>query len=207
MVLSFLATLYLDQYAFSTCDEPQLLAKGKDFAAKAIHLDSRNQHARKAFAWAQILSGEKEKSLEAIERCIAVNPTASSVLGNMGLGMILLGYYETGYSMLTRSQAMHQRPSVYAKFGLALYHYHDNNFEESRKWLARMTPFDIPFSCLLKLSINGYLNCPFDGDEQVAGGLTEEALSTICRIIFDPQFVNKIQNGCKLAGPALKKAI
>jgi TolB-like protein len=207
MVVALLATLYLDQYAFTTCDERQLLAKGKEFAARAIHLDSRNQHARKAFAWAQILSGEKEKSLEAIERCIAVNPTASSVLGNMGLGMILLGYYETGYSMLTRCQAMHQRPSIYSKFGLALYHFQDNNFEESSKWLARMIPFDVQFSSLLKLSINGYLNCPFAADEQVAGELTEEALSTIRRIIFDQQLVDKIVNGCKMAGPALKEAI
>jgi TolB-like protein/Tfp pilus assembly protein PilF len=207
MVISLLATLYLDQYAFSTCDEPQLLAKGKEFAARAIHLDPRNQHAKKAFAWGQILSGEKEKSLEAIERCIALNPTASSVLGNMGLGMILLGDYQTGYSMLRRSQALHQRPSVYAKFGLALYHYQDNNFEESSKWLARMIPFDIPFSCLLKLSINGYMNYPFAADEQLPGNLTEEALSTIGRIIFDRQLVNKIVNGCKMAGLALKEAI
>jgi adenylate cyclase len=207
MVVSILATLYLDEYAFNTCNQPQLLAKGNEFAAKAMQLDPRNQHAKKAFAWGQILSGEKEKSLEAIERCIALNPTASSVVGNMGLGMILLGDYEQGYSMLTRSLSLHQLPPVYTKFGLALYYYHENDFEESSRWLARMIPFDNPFSRLLKLSINGYMNWPVAADERLPGNLNEEASSIVRRIIFDPQLVNKIENGWKMAAVGLKEAI
>jgi TolB-like protein len=207
MLVSLLAKLYLDQYAFGACSEGELLAKGKEFAARAIHLGPRNQHAKKAFAWGHILSGEKEKSLEAIERCIALNPTASSVLGNLGLGMILLGDYEAGYSMISRCQTLHERPPVYAKFGLALYHYQNNDFEESIKWLARMNPFNCPFSCLLKLSIDGYMNCPLAADERLPGNLPEEALGTIRRIVFDPQLVNKIVNGCKMAGLTLKEDI
>ena len=68
LIVSLLAKLYLDKYAFATLTEPELLAKGKEFAAIAISKDPRNQHAKKAFAWGQILSGEKEKSLEAIMR-------------------------------------------------------------------------------------------------------------------------------------------
>jgi TolB-like protein len=207
MVVSILAKLYLDQYAFGTCSEPALLVKGNELAARAIYLDPRNQHAKKAFAWGQILSGEKERSLQEMDRCIALNPAASSVLGNMGLGIILLGEYETGFSMLKRSEALHQRPPVYAKFGFALYHYHNNNFEESGRWLARMVPFDIAFSRLLKLSINGYMNCQVAADEQLPENLYEEALSIVRRIIFDPQLVNKIENGWKMAGFALKEAI
>ena len=200
LVVSLLAKLYLDQYAFATFCEPELLAKGKEFATVAIHLDPRNQHAKKAFAWAQILSGEKQKSLEAIDRCIALNPTASSVLGNMGLGMILLGDYETGYSMLTSCLQLHQRPPVYAKFGFALYHYQNNNFEESGRWLERMTPFDIPFSKLLKLAINGNLNSQVSPQEEWPENLKEEALSIVHRIIFDPELVKKIINGWSMAG-------
>jgi TolB-like protein len=206
MIVSLLATLYLDQYGFATCSEPALLAKGKEFAARAIRLEPRNQHAKKAFAWGQVLSGEKQKSLEAIERCIALNPTASSVLANMGLGMILLGDYETGFSMLKRCLAFHQLPPVYAKFGLALYHYQANNFEESSRWLARMIPFDVPFSRLLKLAIDGYRNFPVSPGEQLPGNLKEEALSIVHRIIFDPQLVNKIVNGWKMAGFELEEA-
>ena len=135
LIVSILSKLYLDQYACAIHHDPELLAKGKQLASKAIQLDPRSQHAQKAFAWGQILSGEKEKSVEAMDRCITLNPTASSVLGNMGLGMICLGDYKAGYSMLTRSLQLHQNPSACAKLGFALYHFQNNNFEESGKWL------------------------------------------------------------------------
>jgi hypothetical protein len=135
-----------------------------------------------------------------IERCIAVNRTASSVFGNMGLGLILLGDYETGHSMLTRCLLLVQRPPVYAKFGFALYHYQNNNFEESNRWLERMTPFDIPFSKLLKLAINGSLNNQIPSEEELADDLKQEALNIVHRIIFDPELVNKIVDGWKVAG-------
>ena len=200
LIVSLLAKLYLDQYAFATFNEPELLAKGKEFATSAIYLDPRNQHAKKAYAWAQILSGEKQKSLEAIERCIALNPTASSVLGNMGLGLTLLGDYETGFSMLSKSLQLHQRPPVYAKFGFALYHYHNNHFEESSRWLERMMPFDIPFLRLLKLAIHGNLRTAISAPEELPAGLKQEALNIVHRIIFDPQLVKKIVKGWKMAG-------
>jgi TolB-like protein len=200
LIVSLLAKLYLDQYAFAAFNEPELLAKGKEFASAAIYLDPRNQHAKKAFAWAQILSGEKQKSLEAIERCIALNQTASSVLGNMGLGLTLLGDYETGYSMLTRCLLLHQRPPVYAKFGFALYHYQNNNFEESGRWLERMLPFDIPFLKLLKLAINGNMRRAISKQDELPADLKQEALNIVHRIIFDPELVKKIVNGWKMAG-------
>lgn len=200
LTVSLLAKLYLDKYAFGTFNEPELLAKGKEFAITATHHDPRNQHAKKAFAWGQILSGDKEKSLEAIDRCIALNPMASSVLGNMGLGMMLLGDYEEGHSMLTRCLLLHQRPPVYAKFGFALYHYQNNNFEESGRWLRKMMPFDIPFSKLLKLAINGNMQSPVLQQEELPENLKEEALSIVHRIIFDQELVKKIVNGWKMAG-------
>ena len=200
LIVSLLAKLYLDQYAFSTFNEPELLAKGKKFANTAIYLDPRNQHAKKAFAWAQILSGEKQKSLEAIDRCIALNPTASSVLGNMGLGLTLLGNYETGYSMLTKSLQLHQRPPVYAKFGFALYHYQNNNFEESNQWLQKIIPFDIPFLKLLKFAINGNMRNVISQQEELPADLKHEALNIVHRIIFDAELVKKIVNGWKMAG-------
>ena len=135
-----------------------------------------------------------------MDRCIALNPTASSVLGNLGLGMICLGDYKTGYSMLSRSLQLHQKPSACAKLGFALYHFQNNNFEESDRWLERLMPFDISLSHLLKLAIKGNMNWRETQDDQVDQHVKDEALNIVQRVLFDPKLVKKIANGWKLAG-------
>ena len=114
--------------------------------------------------------------------------------------MILLGDYDKGYSMLTRSLLFNQRPPVKAKFGFAIYHYQKNNFEESSRWLGRMMPFDIPFSQLLKLAIDGNLGSKVSPREVLPASSIDAALSIVDRIIFDQELAEKIVNGWKMVG-------
>ena len=200
LIAAMLSKLYVDQYACSPEADASLLEKGMDLANKAVQLDSRCQHAHKALAWALILSGNKERSDEVVDRCIAINPMASSNLSTMGLGLIMMGEYENGYAMLTQSAGLGQNPAACAKLGFALYYYQTKNYEESGKWVERLAPFDIPFTNLLRLSIQGKMDGKTDHTDQTLSSLKGREQNIVERIVLDPKLRMEIVKGWELAG-------
>jgi TolB-like protein len=210
LIVSMLSKLYLDQYACSVEENKNLLEKGMELANKAVQLDPRCQHAQKALAWALILSGSKEKSDETIDRCIAINPVASSNLSTMGLGLIMMGEYENGYAMLMQSTGLGQTPAACAKLGFTLYYYQNKNYEESFKWLERLPPFDIPFTSLFRVALQGKLQVTPENSDQALSGLNGHEQNIIGRIVLDPKLRKEIVKGWELAGlksTALKLAV
>ena len=200
LIVSMLSKLYVDQYACSLHQDKKLLEKGMELANKAVQLDPRCQHAYKALAWALILSGNKEKSDEVIDRCIAINPVASSNLSTMGLGLMMMGEYENGYAMLVQSAGLAQNPAACAKLGFAIYFYQNKNYEESSKWLERLPPFDIPFTSLFRLSLQGKLNSKVTEVDETLDSLKGREQDIIERIVLDPKLRKEIVKGWELAG-------
>jgi TolB-like protein len=200
LIVAMLSKLYVDQYACNAEPDKNLLEKGMELANKAIQLDPRCQHAHKALAWALILSGNKERSDEVVDRCIAINPVASSNLSTMGLGLIMMGEYENGYAMLIQSTGLGQNPAACAKLGFALYYYQNKNYEESNKWLERLPPFDIPFTNLLHLSLQGKLNGKATQPGETLRVLKGHEQNIMERIVLDPKLRKEIVKGWELAG-------
>jgi TolB-like protein len=187
LIAAILAKLYLDQYACSGERLPELFEKGMELANKAVRLDPRSQHAQKALAWGLVLSGQKEKSVEAIDRSIALNPTAASNLGTGGLGLIMQGEYANGFSMLTQALHLTQNPSACVKLGLAIYYYQSKKYEESKKWLDRLSPFEFPFASLLNVAIEGNLNAKVVSQpQQSMSKLNPQEKDILERIVLDP---------------------
>jgi len=120
------------------------------YAQQAVQLDSHNQHAWQSLAWAWLLSGKKEDCYEAIERCITLNPKATTISANLGFGLICLGDYTRGFDLISKS--MHLNPTLpwCSKMGLSLYYYHNQKFDDSVKWANRITTPDTPFISLIK---------------------------------------------------------
>ena len=200
LIVSILSKLYLDLYACAAEADTAVLEKGMELAKKAVSLDSRSQRAQKAMAWALVLSGNKEKAEEAIERCIAINPTAGSSLGTLGLGLIMLGEYEKGYSMLTSSLRFSYNAPACTRLGFSLYYYHDKNYPESGRWLNLLPPFDIPFSGLLDMAVSGKINGKIiqPGDDVL--NIKGHENNIVDRIVLDPKLKREIVDGWKLAG-------
>ena len=200
LITAILGKLYLDQYACSAERKDQLLEKGLELADKAVRLDARSQHAQKSLAWGLVLSGQKEKSVEVIDRCIALNPTAASALGTMGLGLIMEGEYQNGFSMLTQALQLTQNPSACVKLGLAIFYYQTKNYEESKKWLDRLSPFEFPFSDLLSLAIQGKTTGNFSGTAERYPNLNGQERDIMERIVFEAELRNEIADGWRRAG-------
>jgi TolB-like protein len=198
-IVSMLSKLYLDQYASVIEHDKSLLQKGMTLAQKAIELDPYSALAQKTLAWAFILGGNKTRGEEAIEQCISTNPYAASNLSTLGLGMIMLGEYESGYSMLKQALRFQQTPMACAKLGFILYYYNSKNYSESNKWLTLLPPFETPFSCLMHIAIEGNLNGKIVPPAPLPGMKGNEN-DIVSRIVLDPQLQKRIMHGWKLAG-------
>jgi TolB-like protein len=201
LITGILAKLYLDQYACSGETTPELFEKGMELANKAVALDARSQHAQKALAWALVLSGQKEKSVVAIDRCIALNPTAASNLGTMGLGLIMQGEYENGFSMLSQALQLTQNPSACIKLGLAIFYFRGESYDESKKWLDRLSPFEFPFASLLYLAVQGKTNGKVLSPRQDSiSNIVGREKDILERIVRDPALIEEIIEGLNKAG-------
>jgi len=195
LITAILGKLYLDKFAYSRERNQSLLEKGLGFANKAVRLNSRSQHAQKALAWAFVLSGQKEKAIEVIDRCIGINPTAVSNLGTMGLSLMMLGEYENGFSLLTQALHLTQGPSACMKLGFALFYYQVKNYEESKRWLERLSPFEFPFATVLATAIQGKMNGRDLPQGEPATSLNEEQKDIIERLVFNPELRSEIAAG------------
>jgi TolB-like protein len=199
-IVSMLSKLYLDQYACAVEHDQALLEKGRLLAQKAIGLDPFSSIAQKAMAWLFVLERNKERGEAAIEECISNNPSAASNLSTLGLGMIMLGEYENGYSMLKQALRFQQNPMACAKLGFTLYYYYNKNYSESKKWLTLLPPFEIPFSGLMNIALKGNLNGKVVTPDDTVARIHGHENDILSRIVLDPKLQDGIMEGWKLAG-------
>lgn len=200
LIVSMLSKLYLDQYACGIEHVDELLEKGLKLAHKSVALSPRSQYAQKALAWGFILAGDDQKAEEAIGRCISVNPYAASSLSTLGLGLIMRGEYQNGYSMLLQALKFQPNVSPCAKLGFCLYFYHEKNFKECKKWLNVLAPFDVPFARLLSIALEGNLKEGLAQQDELTDGIIENRKNIVERIVHDPKLRNEIARGWKLTG-------
>jgi len=199
LVVSILSKLYLDLYACAVEHDTAHLQKGMELAKKAVSLGPYSQRAHKALAWGLILAGDKQGE-EAANQCIAINPMGSSSLSTMGLGLIMLGQSENGYSMLKRSLRLHQNSSACAKLGFSLYYYHNKDYHKCSQWLSVLSPFDIPFSSLLGVAVNGKLKGKIVRMDESVLRVKGHEKDIVSRIAINPILRSEIKDGWKQAG-------
>jgi TolB-like protein len=205
LIVSILSKLYLDLYACAAHRNEGILEKGIELAKKAVSLDTRSQFAQKALAWAMALTGDKNKAEEAIDHCMEINPTAASSLSTLGLGLIMMGDFEKGHTMLKRSVKLHHNPYTCAKLGFSLYYYQNKNFTESSRWLNLLPPFDVPFSRLLKIAVDGNLKGKAVDASKSVSEIQGQEQDIVGRIVLDPKLRAEIFDGWKRAGFVCKE--
>jgi tetratricopeptide (TPR) repeat protein len=205
LALALLSGLYMDAYITDLTPDPVLLDKAVVLAQSAVILDPHCQHAQKALAWAFLLLSKKEKSMEAIDQCIKLNPKASSIISTMALAYICQGEFNRGFKWLLESIHLNPVTTVSAKISFGLFYFHKGDYEECGKWLERLHPVETPFIKLLQLSLFGKMHKKkkLDIDESVLA-LKDHVVSIIGRKLFDETLKNQILDGLKLADLTVK---
>jgi len=200
-----LAGLYMDAYIMDVTEEKALLAKAIGLAQSAVKADPHCQHAQKALAWSFLLSGKKEKSFEAIEECIRLNPKNSGIIATMALAYICQGDYDRGFKWLLESINLNPITPPSSKFCFTIFYYHNRNYTESVKWLERISPLETPFVKLLHLALHGKINKKKRKDiDKNIFALKDHANNIIDRMVFDRSLKTEIVDGLELAGLTVK---
>jgi tetratricopeptide (TPR) repeat protein len=185
-VSALLSLVYLEKFVDQTDYEPELLAKGRELALSSVRLDPESQHAYKALVWANLLSQKREKTLEAIEQCLRLNPKAASIVSAMALAYICLGEFERGLELLKHTSKLNRVIQADAKLAFALYYFYEGNFEESLKWIERLWHLKSTFVKILRLSVAALVS---DGENDFSSAearhLVKHSESIICRLITD----------------------
>jgi len=202
---ALLSGLYTDSYIVKMEQDDLLLEKATQLAHAAVHSDPQCQHAQKVLAWVLLLAHKKENSIEAIERCIKLNPKASTIVSTMALAYMCTGEYTQAFRWLL--ETIHLSPVVpgSAKFSFAIYYFYTKDYSESLKWLERLVPLKTPFLVLFQLSLFGKMNR--STKENITSEILDlkpQAVNIISRIILDAQLKTEIIEGLKLAGFSVK---
>jgi TolB-like protein len=202
---ALLSGVYTDSYIVNLEQDDLLLEKATQLAHAAVHSDPQCQHAQKVLAWVLLLAHKKESSIEAIERCIRLNPKASTIVSTMALAYVCTGEYAQAFRWLL--ETIHLSPIVpgSAKFSFAIYYFYTKDYTESLKWLERLVPLKTPFLVLFQLSLFGKMNR--STKENITAEILDlkpKAVNIISRMIFDPELKIEIIEGLKLAGLSVK---
>jgi hypothetical protein len=81
------------------------------------------------------------------------------------------------------------------KLGFALFYYQVKNYEESKRWLERLSPFEFPFATVLATAIQGKMNGRDLPQGEPATSLNEEQKDIIERLVFNPELRSEIAAG------------
>jgi TolB-like protein len=183
---ALLSLLYLETYVNQSHYEPDLLRKGTELALSSVRLDAECQHAQKALVWAYLLSQRREKTLEAIDQCIRLNPKAGTIMSSMALAYVCLGEFEQGFELLRQISRLNHIIRADAKLAFALYHFHKGNFQESLKWTERLWHLKSTFIKILRLSLTELIARPQNSIISVESrGLIRQSESIVGRLIMD----------------------
>ena len=107
---------------------------------------------------------------------------------------------KTALIVRKKSMKLYHSPYASAKLGFSLYYYQNENYQESSKWLHLLPPFDIPFSRLLKIAVNGNLNAKDVKADESVSEMKGQEKDIVDRIVQDPKLRTGIFHGWKRAG-------
>ncbi len=210
VVLAMLSKLFLDKFALAPSNSKDLLEEGMKYGQRAVECDQHCQQAHQSLAWAYLLSGKKEESYQSIQRCISLNPKATTITGNMGFGLICLGHYEQGFELISKSMQLSPRLPWCSKLGLSMYYYYRQNFVESSAWAEKIVSPEFPFISLLRLALQRKMRLlnPEVGDvktdHKFAPGLRKHIPENIGRFVLDAGVKAQLLDDVCYTGAAVK---
>lgn len=152
--MAMLAELYLDAYSlgYPTVDNPVQTAY--DLAKKATKIDPQCQHAFQEYGWACIHLKRKEEGLEALEYCLALNPSSVSTIGTIGFGMACAGEYKRADILLSKSIDLNPHCPWWFYLGFFLIYYKNKDYEKALEYANKIETSDVYLDPLVKAAAN-----------------------------------------------------
>jgi TolB-like protein len=206
LICAMVADMHLYS-CFSDVNADQgIYRKATELATKAIQLDAQCQHAQKSMAWSHLLEGKIAEGIVAANRCVSINQKESAMISSMGLVLLCLGDFVSGYNLLVRSMQLSRGILPTTKFGLALYHFYRKSYLVSLKWMGKLTLPNVHMFSMLTHAIMGKLPGKIMTAQAGEIALIEDnAALTMNLWICDPPLKAQIFDGLRLSGFNVRK--
>jgi TolB-like protein/DNA-binding winged helix-turn-helix (wHTH) protein/Tfp pilus assembly protein PilF len=115
-----MALSYVDEFRLGMGKNPAALERALEFANKAVALDDQLPQAYRALSYTQLHRREYRRSIDAIQRAIALDPNDMDNRASLALGDMYDGRYET--AVRTLREVMQRNPHYPARYASALGH-------------------------------------------------------------------------------------
>lgn len=204
--LAMLAELYVLAFTlgYPTVENPVMVSL--DLTKRAIKLDPFNQRAYQEYAWTLLHLKRKEEAIQAMEQCLAINPSSVSAMGAVGFGMACAGEYDQALVLLTRSLNFNPHCPWWFYLGFFCIYYHKQDYPMALEYANKIETVDAYLDPLTKAVSKAQLGMLSEAQKdvkklhenfpEIVGNLPE----TISSFLLDNSLVSEILLGAKKAG-------
>lgn len=201
IALAMLSEIYLDAYSLGYPVPADPIKSGYEMARAAVNIDPQCQHAFQSYAWANIYIKNKDAALDAMEKCLAINPSSVSTMGTIGFGMACLGEYETAVELLDSAISLNPHCPWWFFLGYFLVYYSRENYQRALWAADRIYPEDVFLNPLTKIAAKGKLNMNLETAEdwkKMEGDfsrIAEQLREHLNSFLFDEILIENILDG------------
>ena len=204
--LAMLAELYVLAYTlgYPTVDDP--VNVGLELTKKAIKIDPNCQRAYQEYAWALMNLKRKEEAIQAMEKCLSINPSSVSSMGTIGFGMACVGEYDRALVLLTQSIDLNPHCPWWFYYGFFLVYYHKRDYIKALEYANKIETVDVYLDPLTKAIAKAQLGMYEDAQKDVRllnenfPAIINNLTETLETFMLDKSMIEQIIEGAKKAG-------
>jgi TolB-like protein len=154
---AMLASIYGSRYALDAPGSEDALTKMVSLAEQALQLEPNRVFVHIVYAWRCFICNERQRFLNAIDRCLSMNLNTPLRMGLIGFYLSLFGEWEKGKELLDR--AMHYKTGypLYFYAATMLYFYRNRDYESAWRESQNFQIPDLFWGPMLRAAVLGQL--------------------------------------------------
>lgn len=204
--LAMLAELYVLAHSlgYPTVEEP--IQTALELTKKALRIDPRCQRAYQEYAWTLLHLKRKEDAIEAMEKCLSINPFSVSTLGTIGFGMACAGEYKRAEVLLVKSLNLNPHCPWWFYYGFFLVYYQKTDYKKALEYANKIETIDVYLDPLTKAIAKAQLGMQDEAQEDVRrlnenfSEIMTNLHANLDSFLLDKTLVKELMEGVEKAG-------
>ncbi len=204
-VLASLATVYLDDVAFSFLGgQRDSLDLGRNYARQAVTTDSLCADAYESLAFSSLLDGDAPAVARAADTMLQLSPGNAYLVGSAGLYFATAGRVERGAELVRRSIALNPSYPTWFNVVLFLDHYLRGSYDEALFEAEKVHQPSLFWDPLVRAAALGKLGRPgahgaIEELDRLAPDFWHDPHSLMKCLFLDPKVRDLLLEGLELA--------
>ncbi len=201
-----LGELYMSALVMGFPPVENQLAKGMEYAHKAIGLNPKEQAGYQALAFGNVLLKRRDAVLEAAEACLAINPHATIALGAIAFSYACAGIYPRAMELFAEVTRLNPYYPWWVNAVPYFCLYHEKAYEEALKYAQKMNKPDTYWYPLVQAAALGRLEKPddcrkvLDTLRPLDPDISRNARKYLSVLLIPQDLIEQLLEGLRMAG-------